>query len=63
MDMDHAARAGSTAALGTARFEYAAHATDYDAALRRFSWGTWPGRGLCVCGCGIWAGEESSWWG
>ncbi|MFE2322747.1 YcxB family protein [Streptomyces sp. NPDC059385] len=43
MDMDQATQAGSTA-LRTARFEYAAQAPDYDTALRRFTWGTWPGR-------------------
>ncbi|MGW6844393.1 hypothetical protein [Streptomyces sp. NPDC054958] len=43
MDMDHAGEAGTTA-LRVARFEYAAQAPDYDAALRRFTLGTWPGR-------------------
>ncbi|MFF3620948.1 hypothetical protein [Streptomyces sp. NPDC002467] len=43
MDMNQATEAGPTA-LRTARFEYAAQAPDYDAALRRFTLGTWPGR-------------------
>ncbi|MFD9722739.1 hypothetical protein [Streptomyces sp. NPDC059072] len=43
MNMNQAAEAGPTA-LRTARFEYAAHAPDYDAALRRFTLDTWPGR-------------------